>query len=129
MNFTETQLFQDANLNLHETFTETDALRRIVKSLAEPHQFKYFVIETEENTRINLKWLVEGIRQAYAAHSNLQRLKIIVMMNTVIPDIIMDCTQLEITYGIKPTSLVELNSLLNSDVAATPLTTAIGEVT
>ena len=66
MNFTETQLFQDANLNLHETFTETDALRRIVKSLTEPQQFKYFVIETEENNRINLKWLVEGIRQAYA---------------------------------------------------------------
>jgi hypothetical protein len=66
MNFTELDLFQEAQLKCLETFTEADALKQIKKSLSETSQFKYFVIEIEESTRVNLKWIVSSIRDVYS---------------------------------------------------------------
>ena len=66
MNFTELALFQEAGMKCHETFSEGDALKRIKNSLGETFQFKFFVIEIEELTRVNLKWLVKSIREVYS---------------------------------------------------------------
>ncbi len=48
MNFTDLQLFEQANLKCLESFTEADAVRRIKNSLDENCKFKYFFIEKEE---------------------------------------------------------------------------------
>jgi hypothetical protein len=94
MNFTEVNLFQEAQLKCQETFTEADALKQIKKSLGETNQFKYFVIEIEESTRVNLNWIVSSIRDVYNEHDRrdqLPRLKIIVMSATVFEQTLEEC--------------------------------------
>jgi hypothetical protein len=94
MNFTELNLFQEAQLKCHETFTEADALKQIKKSLGETNQFKYFVVEIEETTRVNLKWIVSSIRDVYSQHDrrdHLPRLKIIVMSTVVSEQTLEEC--------------------------------------
>ncbi len=99
MNFTDLQLFDQASFKWLETFTEADALKKIQKSLDDSVQFKYFLIELEGLTRINLKWLVQSIRESYATHDKrhlLTKLKIIVIMTDSAEDVIEECRSLEV---------------------------------
>lgn len=85
MNFTQIALFEEANLKCHETFTEMEALKKIQKTFDETIQYKYFMIDLDDYSTVNLKWLAQSIKDAYAKHpkaEKLQKLKLIVMMST-----------------------------------------------
>ena len=66
MNFTEIAQFEELNLKCHEAFTESEALKKIQKSLKDKFEYKYFMIDVDDASRVNLKWLVPSIRDAYA---------------------------------------------------------------
>jgi hypothetical protein len=64
MNFTELAIFEQAQIKITETFTEVDALDKIKKNIKNKTPYKFFFIDLEDQ-RINLKWLVDGIREIY----------------------------------------------------------------
>lgn len=122
MNFTEVQLFHEAQLKCHETFTETDALKRIKNSLDTPTHFKYFFIEMEELARVNLKFLVGAIRAAYQQHAKCEQLPkvmIIVLMGSEDEGIIEECLKLEIICSLKPGSQAALKTLMGMSAEQT----------
>lgn len=65
MNFTQINIFEEASLKCHETFTEMEALKKIKKTLDENVQYKYFIIDLDDYASVNLKWLSESIKDAY----------------------------------------------------------------
>jgi hypothetical protein len=56
MNFTHISMFQEVNLKCTEVYTESEAVKKIQKSLLGQNQFKYFFVDMDDK-RVNLKWL------------------------------------------------------------------------
>jgi hypothetical protein len=49
-----------------------EALKKIQKTLDETIQYKYFIIDLDDYSTVNLRWLSESIKDAYSKHSKAE---------------------------------------------------------
>lgn len=64
MNFTDLSIFSEfPDLIVQEAFTENETVRKVNKGIDENHLFKLLAIDA--SAPINLKWVVQSIRESY----------------------------------------------------------------
>jgi transposase len=49
-----------------------EALKKIKKTLDETIQYKYFIIDLDDYSTVNLKWLAQSIKDAYSKHAKVE---------------------------------------------------------
>ena len=73
------------------------------------------MIDLDDYSTVNLKWLGQSIKDAYAKHAKsdqLLKLRVIVMMSTPTKEITDACSQAEIQFSTKPKTLADLKLIL-----------------